>query len=829
MFTPGSKLGPYEILAVAGMGGMGEVYRARDTRLGRTVALKILPPHLSATPELRQRFEREAQAISNLTHPNICTLYDIGHQQGVDFLVLEFLDGETLATRISRGPLPPEQALEVGRQIGRALHAAHESGVIHRDLKLENIILTATGAKLLDFGIAFWNADRSAESIAPSAATQPKALTDAGAVLGTVQHMSPEQLEGRAIDARTDVFALGTVLYEMVSGKKAFSGPSTASVIAAILTGEPVSLRQLSPNVPTAFAKIVQRCLAKPPDLRFQSAKEVADSLDQIHEKRNLRFTFQWNSTSVRRIAILILIVLSAIVFLGRTQNKPAPGKTIAVLPFLNLSANPGDEYFSDGITEDVIAQISKVGDLKVISRTSVMQYKHTNKSLREIAKELSVANILEGSVQRSGDRVRIVGQLIDAERDQHLWAETYDRNMKDIFAIQSDVAQQIASALKAKLSPEEKQRIEKKPTENLAAYDFYLKGRESYFRLTNSEDNERAIGLFQKALELDPRFALAHAGLGDAYTTRVAYGMPLTWLNAAVSESRTAISLDPNLAEGYEALAYAMVFQGKFSQALAPAQTAVRLNPNYGRAAGVLGRIYMLTGKLDQSLPWMQRYAELNPISANAMKFMGIIMMKLGEFQKAEKWFQKSIETDPEYGESYGWLLLLYLEQDDWKNADEIGARIAKLPAEPGRHDVLGDLELQRGNYEKAIAYYEQVIQEGGLENFGNASRLAYAYLKTGKKELADETLDRAQEFDRKQIENGNEDGTLQIDLAEINTLRGNTAEALSRLQKAVDAGFIGYPSIGHAPPLESLRRNPDFQRIVASQQSAIAAMREK
>jgi non-specific serine/threonine protein kinase len=449
----GTRLGPYEIVSFLGAGGMGEVYKARDTRLDRTVAIKMLPGDFAADPERARRFEREARTISKLNHPHICALHDVGQHDGSSFLVMEYLEGESLAERLKHGPLHLADAIRCATQIADALSEAHQQGIVHRDLKPANVVLTKKGAKLLDFGIAKLRAGAVSEEAATATASE---LTGEGVIVGTPQYMAPEQLEGKPVDARTDVFAFGVVLYEMVTGHKAFEATTKAGLIAAILNGEPAPLSRIQPQAPGWLDRLVRRCLAKDPRARWPSCGELLAALGRGGEAQSRR-----RRAVLAAAAGCAVLLAVAVALWPRRAHGPAPppvaaeipAKSIAVLPFQNLSPDPENAYFADGMTEDVLTQLAKIQDMKVIARTSVMQYKGTTKPVREIARELGVATVLEGSVRRAGNRVRITGQLIDARTEQHLWAENYDRDLADIFAIQSEVAEQIATALTASRS----------------------------------------------------------------------------------------------------------------------------------------------------------------------------------------------------------------------------------------------------------------------------------------------------------------------------------------------------------------------------------------
>jgi serine/threonine protein kinase/Tfp pilus assembly protein PilF len=511
--TAGTRLGPYEIAARIGVGGMGEVYRARDTRLDRTVAIKVLPEALAADPQFRDRFEREARAISSLSHPHICTLYDVGHQDGTHYLVMEYLEGGTIAQRLEKGALPLDQAIRCAIEIADALDCAHHQGITHRDLKPGNIMLTKGGAKLLDFGLAKSGPPGLAGADLSAFATTPPNLTAQGTILGTFQYMAPEQAEGGPLDARADVFSFGAVLYEMISGSCAFRGTSIAQVLSAVLRDDPRPVQ-----APPAVAYIVTRCLAKQPGQRFQTMADVKAALEQA------------------------------------VQKSPSLEPSIAVLPFANLSADKENEYFSDGLAEEIINVLAHVPGLKVIARTSAFAFRGKEQDIRTIAHTLGVRSILEGSVRRSGSRIRVTAQLIDAEGGHHLWSERYDREMADVFGIQDDIALAIASALQTKLSVAP--AVSRRYTPNLPAYDAYLKALHDMGHKTPDQLTPAKKWL-EQAIALDPQFALAHSTLGF-YFLRLALpglmsahdAMPLVR-----GAAREALRIDPSQPEAHALL----------------------------------------------------------------------------------------------------------------------------------------------------------------------------------------------------------------------------------------------------------------------------------
>ena len=857
--SAGSRLGPYEVLAKIGAGGMGEVWRARDPRLGREVAIKVLPASFSADPGRLRRFEQEARAASALNHPNILTIHDVGEAGGSPYVVSELLEGDTLRARLRPGGLGPRKAIEYAVEIARGLAAAHEKGIVHRDLKPENLFVTKDGrVKILDFGLASWQPldaagrDQAAASHDPMARngltavpTVEAPLTEPGMVMGTVGYISPEQLRGQKADQRSDIFAFGAILYEMVKGQRAFQRETSAETLTAILKEDPPPLSAPGRQVPPELVRVVQHCLEKNPGERFQSAQDIAFDLSSLSGEPvasrlgpTRRRWFAWGA------AALTLAVIAAGALLwqrgrnggaSRRGSSPSDRKSIAVLPFQNLSPDPENAFFADGMTEDILTQLAKIRDLKVISHSSVMRYKGTQKPIQTIAAELGVATVLEGSVRRAGNRVRIVGQLIDARSDEHLWAETYDRELKDVFAIQGEVAQRIAAALEATLSPAEKKRIEQSPTQNLAAYDLYLKGRELYNRYRKS-DNEGAIELFQKALELEPGFALGYAGLGDAYAQRsVRFGLPLIWVDKSLEMSRKAIALDPELAEGYKALGLACNVKSRYRDSLDATRRAVDINPNYSSAVSNIGVALRHMGRLDEALPWALRGWELDPNNAVGAAGIGILYASLRDERQTEVWLKRSVELQPDLGQGNAHLAYFYLQQ----RRDEEGLRQARSatslsPDSPMLLFTAGLAELLTGHLPRAEQVFEQVppsfrtVRQGvRTAGAGVETYLAYLFLRTGRRRQAEALLQESLATDRRAADEGNEDWTVAYDTACVHALRGEKDEAFRWLDKAVEAGWRGWPLGNRDPILDSLRSDPRLHRMEARLDELIGRMR--
>ncbi|KPJ61497.1 MAG: hypothetical protein AMJ46_02155 [Latescibacteria bacterium DG_63] len=794
----GKEISHYRILEKLGEGGMGVVYKAEDTNLKRTVALKFLPSQLTRDPEAKERFVREARAASTLDHPNICTIYEIDEAEEQTFMAMACIEGQTLKEKIESGPMELEEVTSTAIQVAEGLQEAHEKGIIHRDIKSANIMLTPKGqAKIMDFGLAKLAGETR--------------LTRTGITMGTVAYMSPEQGRGEEMDERSDIWSLGVVMYETATGRLPFDADYEAAVVYAILNEDPKSITELRPDAPIELEHIIMKAMAKNPDDRYQTAGEL--------------------------LADLRALIRDEEVAAAKPRLKVARqiGKSIAVLPFTSLSDSKEDEYFSDGTTEDIITQLSRIGELKVISRTSVMKYKNSEKSIREIGRELSVATVLQGSVRRAGDRVRIVSQLVDARTDEHLWAETYDREMKDIFAIQSDVAQNIATALRAKLSPTVKMRLERKPTENLEAYDYYLKGREYYYRY-RKQDNENAIELFKKALDLDPNYALAYAGLGDAYGQRTGrFGLEASWLDEAIEISQKALSIDPSCPEAYKALGLAYMAKGKRHKALEAYEKAVELNPNFYPAVGNIATTNFALGEYGEALKWSKKAVSLNPTFAFAYSNVGYVYMSLDNYEEAENWFRKALELQPDLTYAHREFVYLYLARGEHENARKHSQKALSIA--PDDVDSLlwaGDTELSAGDFKKAERYYRRALDlystgSPGATGICVITSLACVCWKTDRQEEARRLFDQGLELARKLTEEGDESRQLPYYVAAIYAIQGKKDEAYLWLQKAIDVGWRDYRISMRDPLVENLHDDEQYKLMMAGIKGMIDQMRRR
>jgi serine/threonine protein kinase/Tfp pilus assembly protein PilF len=657
----GQRLGPYEIVAALGAGVMGEVYRARDTRLEREVAVKVLPEQLAADTNALARFQREARAIAALPHPNIVTLYDIGSDQGHTYAVTELLQGQTLGTCLKVGVLDWRQAAAIATAVAEGLAAAHAKGVIHRDVKPDNIFLTSGGdVKILDFGLARIEGRGPGQ---PQDTTASFLLeTQPGTLLGTVTYMAPEQLRGLPADARSDIFAFGCTLFQMVTGRQPFLRDTSADTMAAILNDPPPALSESGRERPPELDRVIARCLEKSPDRRFQSARELVAVLKAIPR-----------DTSAS----------------GAPAGRKAP-PSIAVLPFVNMSSDKENEYFSDGLAEELINSLSKIDGLRVASRTSAFSFKGKHEDVRKIGEQLNVQTVLEGSVRKSGNRLRIAAQLVKVADGYQLWTETFNRQLEDVFEIQDEIAQNITNALRVVLTEKEKSSRDKGQPTDIQAYDFYLRGRQ-FFHQFRRKSLEYARQMFQQALTIDPKYARAHAGVADCCSFLYMYwdASPAN-LEQADHASLQALELGPELAEAHVSRGLAVSRRKEYHEARMEFETALRLDPKLFEAYYFYARVCFAAGDLreaarlyeqasqvrpdDYQVPilvasvyWAldkkaeaeasrlrglklaEKHLQLNPDDSRALYLGAGALLKTGDRQRCLEWVNRALALDPQ------------------------------------------------------------------------------------------------------------------------------------------------------------------------------------
>jgi TolB-like protein/Tfp pilus assembly protein PilF len=837
----GETIGRYRIESLIGVGGMGEVYLARDEQLARKVALKFLPERLTANKTQLSRFKSEARAASALNHPNILTVYEIGTEGNRHFIATEFIEGVTLRAALSRGKMSVHDALEIAVQVGSALAAAHEAGVVHRDIKPENIMLRPDGyVKVLDFGLAKLTEQKSASDHQGLTVTNTQ-HTHAGMLLGTPRYMSPEQTRGEKADARSDIWSLAVVMYEMVAGIPPFYGDTPSDCIASILRTEPPPLSRTLADAPTNLESILKKALQKNKDERYQRIAEIlADlrglkrKLEQQASAPKIRTAGMW-AAAVAAVAIVSLAISFFIrspwgprarsraderapaIAKGLSMPANIPEKSIAVLPFESLSRDPDNAYFADGIQDEILTRLSKIADLKVISRTSSQNYKSAPANLPDIARQLGVAHVLEGSVQKSGDMVRVNVQLIKAANDSHVWADTFDRKLTDILSVETEVAKTIADQLGAKLTRQEEQVVAAKPTDNPEAYDAYLKGRYFWNKRTGG-DIRKAIEYFKQAIANDPNYALAYAGLAQAWMTLPSYsgGPPSECSPQAKAFALKALSLNEALSDAVAVLAAVKAeYDFDFSGARTDYKRAIQLNPNDATAHHWFAADVLASGgDHARELAEMKRALELDPLSLVINTNLGNAYLHNGRLDDAIAQFRKTIEMDPHFDFAQTSYAVALEVQGKVPEATVQYEKAAAMSDDPIALGMLGRAYGIAGRKDEARKIYDKLLQLRG-QRYTSAYSLVIAALGLGDR---NEALNWLEEGYRGR--DGNNINQLRIDPL-LAPLRGDprfeaVAEKIVPAREFAAASLptgiaaVPYKSIA-VLPFENLSRDPD------------------
>ena len=797
---------------------MGEVYLGEDSTLDRKVAIKFLPAESTADESAKQRLVREARAAAKLDHPNICSIYEVGEEDGRSFIVMQFVEGETLAELIQRKSLELGDVVDIVWQVADALAEAHSRGIIHRDIKPANIMISGRRhVKVMDFGLARVIQEKS---LTESEVDTQSLLTEPGVILGTVPYMSPEQVRGQTVDARSDIFSLGAVLYEIATGQQPFQSENAAATVSAILTREPPPLARYSREVPEELERIVSKSLRKDREDRYQSVRdlvidlknlkqrlefeaELARSLqsesnaaskertggkaivetvkqqgahtDEMGSRRPRALGGRWPLALAGALVALTTLVVGLNVGGWREQwfgqGPPRRIESLAVLPLGNLSGDPTQDYFADGMTEALITDLGKIGALRVISRTSAMRYKGMQKSLPEIARELNVGAVVEGSVLRSGDRVRISAQLIEATSDRQLWAESYERDLRDILSLQREVARAIASEIRVKLTPQEQTRLASASRVKPEAHEAYLKGRYHWNRL-KEEETKKAIEYYNQAIQSDPSYAEAYAGMADCYTSLVLYSEfpSKETFPKAKDAAMKAVELDDTVAAAHSALGKVRLwFDWDYAAAEREFKRAIELDPGDAVAHEAYASYLRAVVRLDEALSEVKRAQELDPLSIYMSNSVAWVLYYQGRNDEAISQFRSTLEIDPTFGNS---------------------------------HWGIGRAYEQKAMYQEAIAE----MQKGGPDFPIRVGTLGHVYALMGNRREAQKLLDAARS-----------DPLRTYDVAYIYLGLGQKDQALEWLEKTYQARFPWLAfQIKLDPRLNSLRSNPRFQDVL-------------
>ncbi len=750
----GQTLGHYRMLEQIGAGGMGLVFRAHDERLDRDVALKVLPPGTLGDENARRRFRKEALTLSKLNHPNIETVFDFDTQDGVDFLVMELIPGATLDQKLAAGPLAEKELLRLGQQLAEGLAAAHAESVVHRDLKPGNLRLMPDGRlKILDFGLA-----KLLGPVSDAAVTE--SLSKTHGPVGTLPYMAPEQLRGEKADVRSDIWAAGAVLYEMATGRRPFPQSSYPMLTDAILREAPVSPRAVNANLSPELERILTKALEKDPEHRYQSARELGADLRRLAAPPTAvpatkpvpgRRRYQWYALAAGGLVVTLLVMGMVVPhweWRDRLVGKRGANhiESLAVLPLKNLSNDPDQEYFADGMTEALIAELSQIRALKVISRTSVMQYKGAKKPMPEIARELGVDGVIEGSVLREGDQVRITVQLIHGPTDRHLWARSFDRELRGILALHSDVAQAIAAEIKVKLTPQEQTRLASARPVNPEAYDAYLRGRGHWYKFT-PEGFDTALHYFQLALEKDPNLVPALVGIGDVWIGRAHIGLlpPREGWPKGRTAALKALELDDTSVEAHELLAIVLTwYDWDWVAGEREFRRAIELNPNYARVRSFYGYFLAAMGRPQEARTQMDRALELDPYNSFFQMALGQLLVFERRYDEAIAQFRKADRMQPDS---------LFTHAGFWHAFHQKGEHGEALAEAKEYFALLGDREVvdvldrgygQRG-YEGAMRRAAETLAARATRTYVSGYDVATLYSHAGEKERALDWLERA------------------------------------------------------------------------------------
>ncbi len=788
VLTTGSEFANrYQIIEELGKGGMGKVYRALDKKLNEEVAIKLIKPEIAADKRTLERFGNELRLARKISHRNIGRMYELMEYAGVHYITMEYVPGQDLRSLVRQtGKLTAETAVSIAKEICEGLAEAHRLGVVHRDLKPSNILIDKNGdAKIMDFGIA-----RSLKS---------KGITGTRRMIGTPEYMSPEQVDGEDdIDQRSDIYSLGVILYEMLTGRVPFDGDTPLSVAYKHKNKTPSDPKEFNKQITNELSVLILKCLEKDREARYQSAGEVRSQLEEIEKgllipviispqkkpltSKEITVEFTLKKYFIPLAAVLILAIGAIAVWLFFLRDSTTPLSAdkpiIAVLPFSDLSPKKDQEYFCDGMTDEIITKLSRLQGWKVMNKTSVMQYKNTDKNIKDIGQELGVTSVLEGSIRKEDDDIRITAQLINVEDGFHLWSEVYDRKLERIFAIQNDIAENIVAALKQKLTPEEKERLQKSTTENIEAYNLYLQGR-YYWGMRTREAMPKSIEQYQQAIEMDPSYALAYSGLADCYIAGGGRHLDLSAEEAyakAREAAQKALELDDSLAEAHTSLAGVLTSYFWFwERAEDEFIRAIELNPSYATARIWYAEHLWSVGRHDLSIQQARLASELDPLSPMISTSLGVSLYFAGEDEQARQQYLRTLAVTPEFQRAIYWLGFSY---------------------------------IRKGMYEEAIRQFQRVIGLSGSDPVDQAA-LGYAYAAAGQLNEAVGVLRRLETLATRRY-------VSPVDMAMLHVGLGNDDKAMDYLENAYEEHADRMSWIKVNPVFNPLRSDPRFRSLL-------------
>jgi non-specific serine/threonine protein kinase len=824
----GITISHYQILSKLGEGGMGVVYLAEDLKLKRRVAIKFLPKNLVSDQSARKMFINEAINASALDHPAICTVHEISEtEDGRQYIVMTYYEGETLQKKIEKTKLEVHEVLDYAIQISKGLTKAHSAGIVHRDIKPANILITNDGqVKILDFGLAKLIGQKQ----------KHKEITSEG----TLTYMSPEQINGITIDDRTDIWSLGVLIYEMLSSRFPFKGEYEQAIIYSILNEEPNQLRSLNSKIPTLLDDIVSKSLAKDPNKRYQHMIEMrnalencASDLDHHADKTKKKSKFRLGKRHIIPISISTLIIILLTIFWPQVERPEF--RSVLILPFKDLNPTDSLAYFSDGMSEDIITRCAKIRNLRVLSRKASMYYKNSEITLESIGRGAGVSHILEGTVRRDKSQIRISVQLKEIDTGEVLWAESYQRELHDIFTIQSNVAIRIAQALEINLDLQDKERLNQTISVNLPAYDYYIRGRAYYYRYERG-DLDSAITLFRKSLKEDKKYALAHAGLADAFSQlTLRFGLEPAWLDSAMNHCEIAIQLEPDLAEAYKALGVIYYTRSQFQASLESNHKALVLNPNHAPAMGNLGWTYLNIGDLKSAHYWLHQAISRSPVNPTITFGLGLLDLHMDDRINSLNWFETTsvLKEDYKPNPSIGQIMIHLLNGMESEAVDYFKNTVKTIKSDAGLYVAGGDAALAMGDPRQAADYYQSALKLDPscwhpISGINATTSFGFILWKMGHQEEAHQMFQLSEQMNQKMIDMESEWWGNAYDLAAIKSITGEFEESLFWLREAVNKGFRLYMWLEIDPLFENLRQNDTFVQLLQELNSDLQSIKQ-